>query len=124
MNRSISKRLLSYGPGFEMGAFQEGSNDLYTLLGTLDDFQLRVGAWPEEEGGNRREEKYHPFWAEQVTWSLTMAAAKANSSCMLDMVFRVRENRQAAKRRARMISEEEKRGGEESHLACKCQGYQ
>ena len=46
------RRLSSYGPmiGLVVGAFQEGSKDLYTLLGTLADSQLRVKglAWGRE----------------------------------------------------------------------------
>ena len=110
------RRLNSYGPliGLVVGAFQEGSNDLHALLGTLADSQLRAKGLARGREGTDQERS---IILAGLRRALSMAAAKAYSTCLLDRVSRVgEEHRQAARRRAWVKREEE------SLLACKCQG--
>ena len=102
------RRLHSYGPliGLVVGAFQEGSKDLHSLLGTLADSQLRAKGLARGREGTNQERS---IILAGLRRALSMAAAKAYSSCLLDRVARVgEEHRQAAKRRAWVKREEER----------------
>ena len=104
----LVRRLHSYGPliGLVVGAFQEGSKDLHSLLGTLADSQLRAKGLARGREGTDQERS---IILAGLRRALSMAAAKAYSSCLLDRVARVgEEHRQAAKRRALVKREEER----------------
>ena len=100
--------LNSYGPliGLVVGAFQEGSKDLHALLGTLADSQLRAKGLARGREGTDHERS---IILAGLRRALSMAAAKAYSTCLLDRVSRVgEEHRQAARRRAWVKREEER----------------
>ena len=104
----LVRRLNSYGPliGLVVGAFQEGSNDLHALLGTLADSQLRAKGLARGREGTDQERS---IILAGLRRALSMAAAKAYSTCLLDRVSRVgEEHRQAARRRAWVKREEER----------------
>ena len=104
----LVRRLNSYGPliGLVVGAFQEGSKDLHALLGTLADSQLRAKGLARGREGTDQERS---IILAGLRRTLSMAAAKANSACLLDRVSRVgEEHRQAARRRAWVKREEER----------------
>ena len=89
-----------------MGAFQEGSKDLHALLGTLADSQLRAKGLARGREGTDQERS---IILAGLRRTLSMAAAKANSACLLDRVSRVgEEHRQSARRRAWVKREEER----------------
>ena len=89
-----------------VGAFQEGSKDLHALLGTLADSQLRAKGLARGREGTDQERS---IILAGLRRALSMAAAKANSACLLDRVSRVgEEHRQAARRRAWVKREEER----------------
>ena len=104
----LVRRLESYGPliGLVMGAFQEGSKDLHSLLDTLAESQLKARGLARGREGTDQEKSIILAGLRRV---LSMAAAKAYSSCLLDRVSRVgEEHRQAARRRAWVRREEER----------------
>ena len=89
-----------------MGAFQEGSKDLHSLLETLAESQLKARGLARGREGTDQEKSIILAGLRRV---LSMAAAKAYSSCLLDRVSRVgEEQRQAARRRAWVKREEER----------------
>ena len=97
-----------------MGAFQEGSKDLHSLLGTMADSQLRARGLARGRQGTDQERSIILAGLRRV---LSMTAAKAHSSCLMDRVARVGEcHRQAAKRRAWMKREEERMQEERAHF--------
>ena len=105
----LVRRLDSFGPlhGLVVGAFQEGSKDLHALLEVMADCQLRARGLARGREGSEQERSIILAGLRRV---LSMTAAKANSSCLLDRVSRVgEEHRQAAKRRAWVRREEERR---------------
>ena len=88
-----------------LGAFQEGSKDLHTLLDTLADSQLRAKGLARGREGSEQERS---IILAGLRRELSIAGAKANSACLLDRVARIGEaQRQAAKRRAWVKREEE-----------------
>ena len=104
----LVRRLESYGPliGLVVGAFQEGSKDLHSLLDTLAESQLKARGLARGREGTDQEKSIILAGLRRV---LSMAAAKAYSSCLLDRVSRVgEEHRQAARRRAWVKREEER----------------
>ena len=104
----LVRRLESYGPlvGLVVGAFQEGSKDLHTLLGTLADSQLRARGLARGREGSDQERS---IILAGMRRSLSMVAARAYSSCLPDRVARVGEDhRNAARRRAWVRREEER----------------
>ena len=106
----LVRRLNSYGPliGLVVGAFQEGSKDLHALLGTLADSQLRAKGLAR--GRKEGTDQEMSIILAGLRRALSMAAAKANSACLLDRVSRVgEEHRQAARRRAWVKREEERK---------------
>ena len=89
-----------------LGAFQEGSKDLHTLLDTLADSQLRAKGLARGREGSEQERS---IILAGLRRELSMAGAKANSACLLDRAARIGEgHRQAAKRRAWAKREEER----------------
>ena len=88
-----------------MGAFQEGSEDLHALLGTLADSQLRAKGLAR--GRKEGTDQERSIILAGLRRALSMAAAKANSACLLDRVGE--EHRQAARRRAWVKREEERK---------------
>ena len=96
-----------------MGAYQEGSKDLHSLLDLLADMKLRVKGLARGREGSE--------WERSVILSnfrreLSLASAKAQSACLIGRVSKVGDSfRQAAKRRAWTRREEERR--EEASLA-------
>ena len=112
----LVRRLESFGPliGLVVGAFQEGSKDLHSLLGTMADSQLRARGLARGRQGTDQERSIILAGLRRV---LSMTAAKAHSSCLMDRVARVGEcHRQAAKRRAWMKREEERMQEERAHF--------
>ena len=104
----LVRRLQGYGQlqGLVVGAFQEASKDLHALLDTLADSKLRAMGLARGREGTEQE---RAIILAGLRRKLSMAAAKANSACLLDRVSRVgEEHRQAAKRRAWAKSEEER----------------
>ena len=81
-----------------MGAFQEASKDLHALLETLADSKLRALGLGRGREGTEQE---RAVILSGLRRQLSLAAAKANSACLMDRVARIGEDhRQAAKRRA------------------------
>ena len=104
----LVRRLDSFGPlvGLVVGAFQEGSKDLHALLETLADSQLRFRGLARGREGTNQERS---IILAGLRRSLSMCAAKAYSSCLMDRVARVGEEfRQAARRRAWLKREDER----------------
>ena len=104
----LVRRLERFCPlqGLVVGAFQEGSKDLHTLLDLLADSKLRAMGLARGREGTEQE---RAIILSGLRRRLSMAAAKANSACLLDRVGRVGEHhRQAAKRRAWAKREEER----------------
>ena len=104
----LVRRLESYGPllGLVVGSFQEGSKDLHFLLGTMADSQLRARGLLRGREGTDHERS---VILAGLRRTLSMTAAKAYSSCLMDRVARVgEEHRQAARRRACLKREEER----------------
>ena len=104
----LVRRLDSYGPlvGLVVEAFQEGSKDLHALLDTLATSQLRFKGLARGREGTEHERS---VILSGLRRSLSMCAAKAYSSCLMDRVARVGEEfREAARRRAWMKREEER----------------
>ena len=68
-----------YGPlvGLVVGAYQEGSKDLHTLLETMADSQLRARGLARGREGTEHERAVILAGLRRV---LSLAAAKANSS--------------------------------------------
>ena len=104
----LVRRLQSYGQlqGLVVGAFQEGSDDIHALLDVLADSQLRArGLARGREGSNHERSTILAGFRRR----LSMVAAKAYSTCLMDRVSRIGEgHRQAAKRRAWVKREEER----------------
>ena len=100
--------MVKYGPlqGWVVGAFQEASKDIHTLLDNLADSKIRaLGLVRGREGSEQERAIILAGFRRQ----LSMTAAKANSACLLERVTKVGEEyRQAAKRRAWTKSEEER----------------
>ena len=69
-----------------VGAFQEGSKDLHALLETLADSQLRFRGLARGREGTNQERS---IILAGLRRSLSMCAAKAYSSCLIDRVARV-----------------------------------
>ena len=65
-----------------MGAFQEGSEDLHALLGTLADSQLRAKGLAR--GRKEGTDQERSIILAGLRRALSMAAAKANSACLLN----------------------------------------
>jgi hypothetical protein len=104
----LVRRLESYGQlqGLVLGAFQEGSQDIHSLLETLADSQLRAKGLARGREGSSQE---RAAILAGMRRQLSMAAARAYSACLLDRVSRVGEgHRQAARRRAWVKREEER----------------
>ena len=104
----LVRRLERFCPlqGLVVGAFQEGSKDLHTLLDLLADSKLRAMGLARGREGTEQE---RAIILSGLRRRLSMAAAKANSACLLDRSWRVGEHhRQAAKRRAWAKREEER----------------
>ena len=104
----LVRRLNSYGQlqGLVIGAFQEGSKDIHTLLDVLADSQMKAkGLARGREGSNQERATI----LAGLRRRLSMVAAKAYSACLMERVSRVgEEHRAAAKRRAWVKREEEK----------------
>ena len=105
----LVRRLEGYGSlqCLVVGAFQEGSKDLHALLETMTDSKVRtLGLARGREGTEwERASILSDFRRE-----LSLAAAKAQSACLIGKVSKIGEgNRQAARRRAWVRQEEEKR---------------
>ena len=96
--------------GFVVGAFQEGSKDLHTLLGTLADSQLQARGLARGREGSDQERS---IILAGMRRSLSMVAARAYSSCLLDRVARVGEDHRNAARRRALVRREEERVMEE-----------
>ena len=110
----LVRRLNSYGPliGLVVGAFQEGSKDLHALLGTLADSQLRAKGLARGREGTDQERS---IILAGLRRALSMAAAKANSACILERVSRAGEEHRQAGSQEEGLGQEG--GGEESLLA-------
>ena len=105
----LERRLQGFGPlqCLVMGTFQEGSKDLHSLLEALADSKLRAKGLARGREGTERERS---IIISNFRRELSVVGAKANSSCLLGRVARVGEgHRLAAKRRAGMRQEEERR---------------
>ena len=91
----LVRRLNSYGQlqGLVVGAFQEGSKDLHTLLETLADSQLRARGLARGREGSNQERS---IILAGLRRHLSMASAKAYSACLLDRVARVGEDHRLA----------------------------
>ena len=104
----LVRRLDSYGQlqGLVLGAFQEASKDVHSLLDILADSRVKaMGLARGREGTDQERAAILSGFRRQ----LSMTAAKAYSACLLDRLGRIGEgNRQAAKRRAWVRREEEK----------------
>ena len=104
----LVRRLESYGPlkGLVIGAFQEGSKDVHSLLEILADSQLKsIGLARGREGSSQEKSIVLAGLRRQ----LSLVSAKAYSACIMDRVSRLGEkHRQAAKRRAWAKRAEEK----------------
>ena len=104
----LVRRLQGFGPlqGLVIGAFQEASKDLHTLLETLAESKLRSRGLARGREGTEQE---RAIILAGFRRELSMAGAKANSACLLERVTKLGEDqRQAAKRRAWTKSEEER----------------
>ena len=89
-----------------------GSEDLHALLGTLADSQLRAKGLAR--GRKEGTDQERSIILAGLRRALSMAAAKANSACLLDRVSRV-GGAQAGSQEKGLGQEG---GGEESLLAC------
>ena len=80
---SLFRRLESYGQlqGLVLGAFQEGNQDIHSLLETLADSQLRVKGL---ERGREDSSQEKPAILAGMRRQLSIAAARAYSACLLD----------------------------------------
>ena len=79
----LVRRLESYGQlqGLVLGAFQEGSKDIHSLLETLADSQLRAKGLARGREGSSQE---RAAILAGMRRQLSMAAARAYSACLLD----------------------------------------
>ena len=104
----LVRRLDSFGrlQGLVMGAWQEGSKDLHDLLDTLAESKLNAMGLARGMQGTEME---RGTILGQFRRRLSVAAAKAQSACLIGKVSKVGEgHRQAAKRRAWVRREEER----------------
>ena len=104
----LVRRLESFGrlQGLVLGAWQEGSKDLHDLLDTLAESKLKTMGLARGMQGTEME---RGNILGQFRRRLSVAAAKAQSACLIGKVSKVGEgHRQAAKRRAWVRREEEK----------------
>ena len=104
----LVRRLESYGQlqALVVGSFQEASKDIHTLLEIMADSQLKAKGLARGREGTDQE---RAIILSSMRRQLSMAAAKAYSSCILDRIRRVgEEHRQAARRRSWQKREEEK----------------
>ena len=105
----LERRLQGYGnlQCLVMGAFQEGSKDLHSLLEVLADSKMRVRGLARGREGSEWERS---TILTDFRRELSLAGAKAYSSCLLGRVARVgEEHRNAARRRAWVLREDERR---------------
>ena len=90
-----------------MGAFQEGSKDLHSLLEVLADSKLKMRGLARGREGSEWERS---SILSDLRRELSLAGAKAYSSCLMGRVARVgEEHRQAARRRAWVKRDGERR---------------
>ena len=104
----MQRRLDSYGPlvGLVVGAYQGGSKDHHALLDTMADSQLRARGLARGREGTDDERAVILAGLRRV---VSLAAAKANSSCLIACVSKMGEaTRLAAKRRAWVRREEDR----------------
>ena len=102
----LVRRLEELWPVLVLGPFQEGSDDIHALLDVLADSHLRArGLARGREGSSHERSTILAGFRRR----LSMVAAKAYSTCLMDRVSRIGEgHRQAAKRRAWVKREEER----------------
>ena len=103
----LVRRLESYGKliCLVMGTFQEGSKDLHFLLDQLADSKIRAMGLARGREGTEFERS---VILTNIRRELSTAGAKAQSACLIGRVARMGEgHRQAAKRRAWVLREEE-----------------
>ena len=108
----LERRLRGYGKlqCLVMGAFQEGSKDLHALLEVLADSKLKMKGLARGREGSEWERS---SIMTDLRRELSLAGAKAYSACLLGRVARVgEEHRQAARRRAWVKREDERREDE------------
>ena len=106
-SRSLVRRLESYGKliCLVMGTFQEGSKDLHFLLDQLADSKIRAMGLARGREGTEFERS---VILTNLRRELSTAGAKAQSACLIGRVARMGEgHRQAAKRRAWVLREED-----------------
>ena len=105
----LVRKLENYGEllCLVVGSFQEGSKDLHSLLEWLVDSKLEsIGLARGREGTDHE----RSLLMMNLRRELSLAAAKAQSACLLSRVAKMGEgHRLAAKRRALAKREEEKR---------------
>ena len=104
----LVRRLESYGrlQGLVVGAWQEGSKDLHTLLNILADTKVKKNGLARGIIGTDEEKAIH---LSQFRRKLSLVAAKAQSACLIGKLAKVGvEFRQAAKRREWVRREEER----------------
>ena len=90
-----------------MGTFQEGSKDLHHLLDVIADSKLRSRGLARGREGSEHERSIILM---NLRRELSTAGAKAQSACLLGRVARMGEgHRMAAKRRAWVMREDERR---------------
>ena len=102
------RRLEGFGhlQGIVLGAFQEGSKDLHSLLESMADSKLRAKGLARGREGTEQERS---IILAGLRRELSMTVAKANSACLFDRVSRIGEgHRQSAQRRAWAKREEER----------------
>ena len=88
-----------------MGTFQEGSKDLHFLLDHIADSKIRAMGLARGREGTEFERSLIMM---NLRRELSTAGAKAQSACLIGRVARMGEgHRQAAKRRAWVLREEE-----------------
>ena len=95
----LVRRLEGFGrlQGLVVGAWQEGSKDLHTLLDILADTKVRKQGLARGVLGTDTEKAIH---LSQFRRRVSLVAAKAQSACLIGRVSKVGESfREAAKRR-------------------------
>ena len=105
----LVRRLECYGKllCLVMGTFQEGSKDLHHLLDVIADSKLRSRGLARGREGSEHERSIILM---NLRRELSTAGAKAQSACLLGRVARMGEgHRMAAKRRAWVMREDERR---------------
>ena len=115
----LLRRLERYGRllTWVMGAWQEGSRDLHSLLDTLADHKVAVLGLAR---GREASEQERAQILSGYRRTLSTTAARATSGCLLGRLAKVGEsNRAAAKRRVQAKREGERLEGEMEDLKCR-----